>query len=155
MLPSYRASVTPVRAGTRRPATSSPPSRSPAPARDTSDRLSLLDPTLRERICAALDAERHDEGDIVPTLTTTPTTSTGSARGDDLGDDHERDRLTLPTLGDIDRGGLVMMTRATTATADCGVSAGRRRASKIEVTLSLLRVMARPTWPLACSPPSS
>jgi len=54
----------------------------------------------------------------MPTLSTRATTSTGSARGDDLGDDHGRDRLTLPTLGDIDGGGLVMMTRA--MTADCG-----------------------------------
>jgi len=63
--------VPPMRA-TRRPATSTTPSRSPAPARDDSDRLSLLDPTLRARICAALDAERHDEGDILPTPATTP-----------------------------------------------------------------------------------
>ena len=35
------------------------------------------------------------------------------------GDDHGRDRLTLPTLGDIDGAGLVMMTRATMPTA-CG-----------------------------------
>jgi hypothetical protein len=79
----------------------------------------------------------------MPTLTTRATKSTGSARGDDQGDDHGRgwadilsvhaDRLTpltLPTLGDIDGGGLVMMTRATTPTA-CDIV------------------------PLACSPPSS
>ncbi len=66
-----------------------------APARDDSDRLSPLDPTLRERIRDALDVERQDEGVVLLTLTTRATTWTGSARGDDQGDDHGRDRLTL------------------------------------------------------------
>jgi len=56
----------------------------------------------------------------VPTLTTRATSSSGSTLTGDQGDDHGRDRLTLltlPTLAEIDGGGLVLMTRASTPTA--------------------------------------